>query len=198
MTISRHVAALVFLLPGVAPAETSCRTANPAHRIGPEEAKALYDCVEPEIVAAYAAVEGVPGVPDYRMWPRVSTAPFRSITHGRMFISHMVSPEAEALYTSWEKMRGKALPIGTILAKESFRIAGDGSVNAGPLFLMEKVTEADAPETDGWIYTEVLPDGRFDRTGAKGHSRMMWCHDCHTAVTHQDGVFFPPRKYRAE
>lgn len=190
----------VFLVLAVtaARAEGACTTAMKPHEIGPTEAQRLYDCIEPEIVAAFAGVEGIPGVPGYRDWPLVSTAPFRSITHGRMFIDHIVSPEAADRYRRWEKMRGSALPPGTILVKESFMVADDGRVAVGPLFLMEKAPAGEQEETLGWIYTELFPDGRYERTGMPDSTRMKWCHDCHGAVAHQDGVFFPPRRYRVE
>lgn len=193
--------ALMALIGSPAPAaaaDGACSTDVPAQRIDDAEAARLYACVEEAIVAAYRDIAGVPGVPAYRDWTVVSTTPFRSITHGRMFINHIVDPKAEALYRRWEGMRGETLPAGTILAKESFRVAEDGKATVGPLFLMEKAASGEHTRTLGWIYSQIFPDGRVERTGEPGGERMKWCHDCHGAVAHQDAVFFPPRTQRIE
>lgn len=183
---------------GIAVAEECVTTAESPNEIDPEEADRLYDCIEAKIVAAYGKVEGIPGVPEYRDWTVVSTVPFISRTHGRMFINHIVSPEAEPLYRQWEGMRGQALPAGSILAKESFLVDANGQARPGPLFLMEKAPASEASNTDGWIYTQIFVDGRFERTGGPGSRRMQFCHDCHGAVMDQDAMFFPPPAYRVD
>lgn len=183
------------LAPGAAAGQDCRMTAETPRAVAPAEAQRLYDCIEQEIVAAYTAIEGVPGVPDYRGWQVVSTAPFVSRTHGNMFINHIVSPEALSLYRQWEEMAGR-LPTGTIVAKESFLIARDGRPRAGPLFLMEKAPEGEAAATGGWIYTRIFIDGRIERTGGEGDRSVRFCHDCHGAVPHHDAMFFPPRDRR--
>ncbi|MFQ5567005.1 MAG: hypothetical protein ACE5EU_11650, partial [Paracoccaceae bacterium] len=124
-------------LPATAPA-AECTTTSPAYEIGPDEAKRLYDCIEAEMIASYSRAVGVPGIPEYRDWPILSSSPFVSATHGSMMINHAANPVAMDLYTQWEEMAGRHLPEGSILAKESYRITPSGEVRAGPLFLMEK------------------------------------------------------------
>jgi len=184
--------------PAAAPA-AECSTTNPAYEIGPDEARLLYDCIEAAMIESYSRAVGVPGVPEYRGWQVVSASPFISATHGSMMINHIVNPVALGLYTSWEEMSGERFAEGSILAKESYRIAPSGEVRVGPLFLMEKAAPGASPETDDWIYTRVFTDGRFQRTLGPGSSRVMFCHDCHAAtIDDYDAMFFPPRERRIE
>ena len=188
--------ALAFAL--AAPtAHAACTTNRSPEEIGPDEARQLYDCVEAAMVDAYASVEGIPGVPAYREWAVVSTAPLLSSTHGRVFVSHIASPTAVDLYTRWEGMIGRRFPPGAILAKESFQITRSGEVHIGPLSLMEKAAPGSAPETADWIYTRIYPNGKVQRTGGPGGKYLRFCHQCHSAmIDHYDGMFFPPERYR--
>ena len=184
------------ILPATAPA-AECATANPAYEVGPDEANQLYDCIEAAMIDGYSRASSVPGVPEYRGWQLLSTSPFVSATHGSMLINHHVNPVAAELYTQWEGMAGQYFPVGSILAKESFRITPSGEVRAGPLFLMEKARPGASPETSDWIYTRVFTDGRVQRTLGEGSDRMMFCHDCHAATIDEfDAMFFPPEEYR--
>ena len=181
-------------LPGPAPA-ADCTTATARDAITPEEAGALYDCIAASLVEGYAQATDVPGVPDYRNWQLVTTAPLVSATHGNMFVNHWVNEAGAALYTQWEGMDGQKFPVGTIFAKESFRIGKDGAVKRGPLFLMEKVAADTAP--DGWVYTRLFPNGKYQRTNGPKADKMVFCHDCHAATIEEyDAAFFPPEDYR--
>lgn len=193
------VCLLALLLAPAPPAvAAACSTATPAAEIGVEEARRLYACIEAAMVEAFAGVEGVPGVPEYRDWTVVSAAPFLSATHGRSFINHIANPVALPLYTQWEGMLEQRLPPGAIIAKESFEIGRSGEVEVGPLSLMEKAPPGTAPATDDWIYTRVYPDGRVQRTGGPGGRYLGFCHECHSAtIAHFDALFFPPERFRA-
>ena len=184
------------ILPSTAPA-AECTTTTTAYEIEPDEAKRLYDCIEAAMFDGYSRASGVPGVPEYRDWQLLSTSPFVSATHGSMLINHHVNAVAAELYTKWEDMAGQFFPVGSILAKESYRITPSGEVRTGPLFLMEKTTPGASPETSDWIYTRVFTDGRVQRTLGEGSDRMMFCHDCHAAtIDEYDAMFFPPEEYR--
>lgn len=190
--------ALLLAAPTAPPAAAACATATPPAEIGPEEARELYACIEEAMLEAYGKGEGVPGVPDYRGWTVVSSAPFRSTTHGRSFINHIANPVALPLYRRWEGMRGQRLPPGAIIAKESFEVTRSGEVQVGPLSLMEKAPPGTAPATDDWIYTRIYPDGRVQRTGGPGSRYLDFCHECHAAtIGRYDAMFFPPEPFRA-
>ncbi|MEO1493741.1 MAG: cytochrome P460 family protein [Pseudomonadota bacterium] len=175
----------------------ACTTDKARDALSPAEAQALYDCIADSLIEGYSKAGDVPGVGDYRNWPLVTTAPSVSSTHGGMFVNHFVSPGAKDLYTRWEDMNGAKFAVGTIFAKESFRVTKKGEVKRGPLFLMEKVADDAAP--DGWVYTRLFPNGKFQRTGGNASEKMVFCHDCHSATLElQDAAFFPPEGNRVE
>ena len=178
-----------------APAHAACSTTTPKDDITQEEANALYDCIQASLLEGYSKATDVPGVPQYRDWPLVTTAPLVSATHGRMFVNHFVNEAGAEIYKKWEDMDGAKFPVGTIFAKESFRVTKKGEVKRGPLFLMEKVAADQAP--DGWVYTRLFPNGKYQRTGGNKSEKMVFCHDCHAATLEdQDAAFFPPEEYR--
>jgi hypothetical protein len=171
-----------------------CTTDKKRDQLAPAEVQALYDCIADSLAEGYAKAEGVPGL-DYRTYKLVTTAPLVSATHGGMFVNHWLNPEAADLYTSWEDMDGAKFEVGTIFAKESFRVNKKGEVKRGPLFLMEKVATSEAP--DGWVYTRLFPNGKFQRTNGPKSEKMAFCHECHAATLEdQDAAFFPPEEYR--
>ncbi len=190
------LALALALLPASSAAQ-ECRASGSAYEISQDEANQLYDCLADQLAALPEGVTRIPGVPDYRGWEVVSTAPLPSATHGSMLVNHIVSPEAAELYKQWERMAGKTFPPGAILAKESLMIDADGVTTPGPLFLMEKAAPGAAPGTDDWIYTRIFTDGRIQRTLGAGGGQLNFCHDCHAATIDQfDAMFFPPARYR--
>ena len=111
-TLSLAATAIVFGLsffPDKAPA-AECSTTSVAYEISPDEANRLYDCIEAAMIEGYSRASGVPGVPEYRDWLRLSTSPFVSATHGSMMINHIVNPVAADMYTQWEGMAGQRFP----------------------------------------------------------------------------------------
>ena len=195
------VAGVLALVVGMAPAPVAhaadCTTDKKRDEVTPAEAQALYDCIAPKLIEGYSKAEGVPGL-DFRGYKLVTTAPLVSSTHGGMFVNHWVNDKGADLYTKWEDMDGAKFEVGTIFAKESFRISKkDGSIKRGPLFLMEKVADSEAP--DGWIYTRLFPNGKFQRTNGNKSEKMVFCHECHAATLEaQDAAFFPPEEYRTK
>ena len=195
------LAAAMALVMGAAHAPIAhaaeCSTDKKRDDLSPAEAQALYDCIAPKLIEGYSKAKDVPGL-DFRNYKLVTNAPLVSSTHGGMFVNHWVNDLGAELYTKWEDMDGAKFPVGTIFAKESFRISKkDGSVKRGPLFLMEKVAADAAP--DGWVYTRLFPNGKFQRTGGNKSEKMVFCHDCHSATLEdQDAAFFPPEERRAQ
>lgn len=176
-------------------AADTCTTDKKKADLTQADAQALYDCIEGSLLKGYSKASDVPGVSDYRNFRLVTTAPLVSATHGKMFVNHYVSPDAADLYTKWEDMDGAKFPVGAIFAKESFRVTKKGEVKRGPLFLMEKVAADEAP--DGWVYTRLFPNGKYQRTNGPKSEKMVFCHDCHAATLEdQDAAFFPPEEYR--
>lgn len=174
-----------------------CKTDKSRHELTSVEAQALYDCIAGSLLEGYFKAAEVPGVSDYRDWNLVSSAPLVSATHGGMFVNHWVNDAGVDLYTKWESMDGAKFPVGTIFAKESFRIDKQGVVKRGALFLMEKVAADAAP--DGWLYTRLFPNGAYQRTNGPKSETMVFCHECHAAtIDEYDAAFFPPEEYRVQ
>ena len=179
-------------------AHAKCTTDKAKGDLTPAELNTLYDCIEASLIEGYSKAPDVPGVKDYRNWKLLTTSPLASSTHGGMFVNHLVNPVGEELYTKWEGMEGAKFPIGTIFAKESFRVTKKGEVKRGPLFLMEKVKET-GDAKDGWVYTRLFPNGKYQRTNGPKSEKMAFCHDCHAATLDEyDAAFFPPEEYRID
>ena len=173
-----------------------CTTDKKRDELSAAEAQALYDCIAPSLIEGYSKAEGVPGL-DFRNYELVTNAPLVSATHGGMFVNHWVNDKGAALYKQWEEMNGEKFAVGTIFAKESFRVTKKGEIKRGPLFLMEKVSTDEAP--DGWIYTRLFPNGKYQRTNGPKSDKMVFCHDCHAATLDDyDAAFFPPEEYRTK
>ncbi|MBT7614792.1 MAG: hypothetical protein HN577_16475, partial [Rhodospirillaceae bacterium] len=112
------------------------RVKNPA-TLTPGDAQSIYAAILPGMLAGYGLNES-PVATDYVTWPRYNTAPCRSATHGQRFINNYANAVAQN-YGAYED--AGVLPVGSILAKDSFKVTDDGVVQPGPLFLMEKMPE---------------------------------------------------------
>jgi hypothetical protein len=51
------------------------------------------------------------------------------------------------------------LPAGSVVAKDSFAVTAAGDVFAGPLFIMEKMSQGFNAASRDWRYTMIMPDG---------------------------------------
>ena len=76
-------------------------------------------------------------------------------------------------YLKYLEERGP-MPVGTVIAKESFAVKDEGKVKKGPLFFMEKVAAGTMPETADWLYLLVSPGGKPMKINAQ-----KACSVCH-------------------
>jgi len=53
------------------------------------------------------------------------------------------------------------LPVGSVIAKDSFSVTETGGILLGPLFVMEKMPAGFNPASGDWRYTLIQPDGRI-------------------------------------
>jgi hypothetical protein len=131
---------------------------------------------------------------DYRAWRRYNTAPYLSATHGNLYINNYVN-EAGRAYGRFED--AGTLPVGAIIAKDSFIVERSGEVRPGPLFVMEKMPKGFNYVSSDWRYIQINPDGEFfGETHGEGDERVAFCIGCHLAVEQQDHLFFIPGPYR--
>jgi hypothetical protein len=177
-----------------------------------EEARRLYKCVKPAMARGYAKAD-MPYADAYQTWTNYATVPYISATHAERYVNIYANEVARA-YGAYD--RAGRLPVGSVIAKDSFSVTANGRVAFGPLVLMEKVateewryTKSAAPgaypsvkkvATEEWRYTMIMPEGwMFGTTGGLGDASVRFCAHCHGAVAEdQDHLYFPPSQYRRQ
>ena len=170
------------------------RVTDPATLSGPE-AQAIYDELTPGMEAVLS-MSPLDIATMYRSWQRFNTAPYRSATHGQRFVNNYANAKADA-YGLYED--AGVLPAGSVLVKDSFTVTEDGVVEAGPLFIMEKMDDGFNYVSGNWRYTLVLADGTvYGQTLGDGAKRVEYCITCHLAahVQGDDHIFFVPEAFR--
>jgi hypothetical protein len=158
-------------------------------------AMAAYDEIVDRMVAGYALSRD-PSAERYQRWRSYNRAPYLSATHGDRYVNNYVNVVGARDYARFGGIG--AMPVGTIVAKDSFAITAAGEVFPGPLFLMEKMPEGFDPTARDWRYTMILPDGSyFGTTNGDGAERVEFCVTCHaTAGDENDHLFFVPEEQR--
>lgn len=169
------------------------RLVDPA-KLSAQKASEIYALVRQALQGGYArsgnAIAG-----GYQGWRRMNTAPYLSATHGNHYLNNYVNEVGATAYGRFEKA-GK-LPVGTVIAKDSFSMTRGGEILLGGLFVMEKMPGGFSYVTDDWKYTLIQADGTlFGETNGRGSDRVEYCIACHLAKKHQDHLWFLPKPYR--
>ena len=168
------------------------RLRHPA-RLSGERARSLYDIVADAMARGYAR-SGLTAARDYRGWTRFNTHPYLSATHGNHYVNNYGNDKARA-YARFEQ--AGTLPVGAIIAKDSFSVTGSGGILLGPLFVMEKMPPGFNPVSGDWRYTMVLPDGTVAGvTHGRSARRVEYCVGCHLAREPFDHLYFVPEAVR--
>jgi hypothetical protein len=164
------------------------------------EATAAYDCVKGNLKQGYgksalaSEITGLAIAASYQNWNRVSTRAYVSATHGQRFVHNYHNAIAQE-YTRYEE--AGVLSVGAVLAKDSFSVRG-GRVQAGPLFVMEKMRAGFNEASQNWRYTLVMPTGKVvGTTNGKGSKNVEFCIGCHV-VADTDSLYFLPEELRTE
>ena len=167
------------------------RVPNPK-KLEPDEAAAIYERIVDDMAAGYR----LSGRKVYEGWRRYNRMPYLSATHGRRYVNNYANQRARA-YGRFE--RAGRLPVGSLLAKDSFAVTRDGEIHAGPLFIMEKMAEGFNYVSGDWRYTMIMPDGSvFGTTNGENAGAVEYCIGCHLAVERQDHLYFPPPEVRVD
>jgi len=152
---------------------------------------ALYDCIKDAMAAGYAKA-GDPVGSNYRNWTVSSTRPGISGVHGERFLQTFVNDIGAAQYLKFAT-DGVKMPVGTVIAKESFKIKKKThKAVVGPLFTMTKVPEGQADEYDNWVYGMLLPNGKPMKV------KQSYCNDCHAAYEGSDALAYPLEEVRVK
>ena len=175
--------------------EQHFRVQHPAD-VDPTVAMTVYSGILDDMVDGYALSQDA-AAEGYRRWRRYNWAPYRSATHGDRFVNNYANRAAEA-YGEFGEAGPVELPVGAVLAKDSFAVTTEGEVFPGPLFLMEKMPEGFDPAARDWRYSMILPDGSyFGVTKGDSAERVAFCVTCHEiAGDDADHLFFVPEDNR--
>ncbi|MBT6094943.1 MAG: hypothetical protein HOH04_08675 [Rhodospirillaceae bacterium] len=138
---------------------------------------------------------GVAEVKGYQSWVNIANAPYQSGTHGNRFVNNYADSHGDYRYKKFEK--AGTMPLGSVLAKDSFVVQSNGKVAIGPLFIMEKMASGWNKATGDWRYSMVMPNGKVaGATKSKGMS-MKFCAECHESVApDQDYIMLLPDENR--
>ncbi len=180
-------------------AAKGCNPCNPCGasagaKITNAEAKAVYNCLQPELKKAYSKA-GLAQVKGYTGWVKINQVPYQSATHGARYVNNYADKRGAQHYMRFEK--AGTFHVGSVLAKDSFVVKPNGKVSMGPLFVMEKMGKGFNKEFGDWRYTMILPNGKVAGTTKGKGMNMKFCAECHAGVApDQDHVLLVPDEYR--
>ncbi len=150
---------------------------------------ALYDCLKDKMVEGYTKGDNAVAA-EYRSWAVTSTRPAVAGAHSNRFLQTFANDIAAEKYLKFEE-EGVVMPVGSVLAKESFGINKKKSIGRlGALFIMTKVEAGGAPETADWVYSAVQPNGKPMKI------KQSFCHNCHVSWEDQDMLAYPLEEVR--
>ena len=156
------------------------------------EALAIYDNIADAMAQGYA-LSGEPAARQYLKWRRYNSAPYRSATHGNRYANNYANAKTKGYGTL---KSGERMAPGAVIAKDTFTVPANGDVYGGPLFIMEKLGQGLSPETGGWRYVMIMPDGSyFGDSAGDDAQRVGFCDGCHRTAG-ADRLFFIPENYR--
>jgi len=157
-------------------------------------ANEIYDSIIEQMAKGYSQ-SGYKTAKEYRDWRRDNNAPYLSAGHGNRFLNNF----GNNISSGYLKLRrGQKMPVGSVLAKDSFTVTDNGEIFAGALFIMEKLAQGKSPTSGDWRYAMIMPDGSlFGDSTVEGDSSMQFCQDCHKRVKTRDYLFLIPQKFRS-
>ncbi len=179
-----------------------CAAANPCNPCGaaeapeltPAEALAAYNCIQKDLATTYAKAN-LPELKNYTGWENVATSPYQAATHGNRYVNNWVNAVGAQRYRKYEDVG--TMPVGSVIAKDSFEVSTSGQVKPGPMFVMEKMADGFQPDLGNWKYTMIMPNGSvFGQTNGKNSAGMVFCSDCHASGEDQDYLLFLPDEVR--
>jgi hypothetical protein len=151
----------------------------------------LYGCLSDKMKEGYASKEHEVGSV-YRDWKVTATGAAAPGAHGNRFLLTFANDVAYDQYVTYNEDGGFSMPVGSVLAKESFSLSKKQKPRRGPLFIMTKVGAGEADEFDNWVYSALQPSGKTMKI------KQSFCHDCHVAFEDQDSMGYPDTDVRFE
>lgn len=171
-----------------------CNVGKPGDELEIADAQAAYACIEAALHAGYKQGEkrwvNADHVNNYRGWTKAAIAPSNPQMHGDRFLFTYVNDIGAAMYLQYAD--NPTVPVGTVLAKESFEVDDTGKVTKGPLFLMEKAPAGSSPKSDDWYYSMVSAKGVPQAVNV-----FKACAECHQGnFGEQGGMGYPVEDVR--
>ena len=171
-------------------AHAKCTAPAAADDLTDEQVVEIYDCIREKLRAGYAKSDNE-WAKEYTTWGATASRPANPGPHGGRFLNTFVNEVGLEEYLKFSDEREEnPMPVGTIVAKESFKVNKKNAVKKGPLFFMEKVAAGTADEYGNWVYTAIQPNGKPVKASQK------FCHDCHGAFSDQDALGYPDEDVR--
>ncbi len=144
----------------------------------------LYECVKDQMKESYGK-QGHEIGSIYTTWKVTATGPANPGTHGNRFLLTYANDIAFDEYVKYQDEGNFSMPVGSILAKESYKIDKEGKPRLGPLLIMTKLEAGKAAEYGDWLYSGVNPAGKEFKIS------QSFCHDCHGLFEDQDSLGYP-------
>ena len=167
----------------------ACTTEVKKSDLTTEQVQGLYDCIKDKLQEGYAA-SGDARTTEYKSWKPAATAPAAPGMHGKRFLYTFANDVAFEEYVKYSDERGP-MPVGSVLAKESFNVNKKGKVKKGPLFFMTKVAAGgEAKDFGDWVYAAYSPKGKPMKI------KQKFCHGCHGGYEDQDALGYPVEDVR--
>ena len=160
-----------------------------AYELDEDGITALYDCISDDLAAGYAGGDN-PVAAEYRSWGVTATGAAAPGAHSDRMLLTFANDVAFDTYVEYGFGDDFAMPVGSVLAKESFSLRNNGAPRPGPFFIMTKVAAGEADEFDNWVYGAVQPNGNAMRIS------QSFCHDCHVGFADQDNLGYPASEVR--
>lgn len=168
------------------------RLRNP-QTLDAERGAEIYEIVRAGMTVGYS-LSGLDIARNYQNWRRYNNAPYLSATHGNHYLNNYANEVARA-YGDFEG--AGRLPVGSVIAKDSFSVTESGGILLGSLFIMEKMPQGFSYVSGDWKFTLVKPDGTiFGATNGAGSARVEYCITCHLSRERYDHLYFVPRAFR--
>lgn len=153
----------------------------------------IYGDLKRELARRYERSEEAT-IKGHQSWPRQNTTPYLSSAHGNRYANTYANATAKD-YRLFEK--AGTLPVGSVIAKDTFTVSKDGTVRPGPLFVMEKMAKGFNYVSGDWRYVAILPDGSIlGETKGDAAESVEFCIACHLVMEHHDHLHFLPEEYR--
>ena len=156
-----------------------------------EDLQAIYECIGPKLKEGYAG-KGNDWAKAYPNWKGASSAPAAPGVHSGQYLMTFVNDVGFDQYIQYNSDNTE-MPVGTIIAKEAFTIKKNKKIKKGPLLFMEKVGLDQAPNTGGWRYSGLKPNGKKLKVKEEG-----FCHACHQAYPQNDFLGYPVENVRVK